>query len=456
MRTVYLLVSVLFVQMAANAQVQFSRIRFAEALEKARTENKIVLLAVQSESCTQCNEVSKAGLNSAVLGRAVNSSCIALSIAPGDADYPLLDSLFSLRNSMGLLFVDADGSYLHRYPGTSSLPLIYIQELEKALQKKENPDRNFKTLQEDYNKGNRSFELLYQLAAKKNEAGIVHDGLTEEMLNLAPKDSAASLTFLQFLAEQIPSIGSKVEQYMHKDNRNFNDAWYLMSQQKRVSINTRIIEKSKNIAIRNKDKFYAERVAQFAAAVNSDRVQARKAHDKHMIDYYKAVNDTASYLSAAIKYYDQYLMTVSVDSVIRADVQRREEMLARLVPERIQQQANGFTANLPQAGIQFAPLGQYYTAELNSGAWAIYTYTHDPYYTGKALAWSKRSLEFFENAAAIDTYARLLYRTGNVDEAVQWLEKAKKLISEKKAAPYPNNQEELIQKMKAGDKKIDE
>lgn len=437
----------------AGAQVQFSNIRFAEAMDKAKKENKIILLSIQSPTCTECNEVSKAGFNNALLARAINSSCISLNVSQQSPDFILLDSLYSIDNTMGLLFVDGEGNYLHRYNGTSSFYIMYMEQLDKALKKKDTPDTAYKRLQAAYHEGNRSFTLLYQLVAKKNEAGILHDALTEEMLNLAPADSANSLTFLQFVNEQIPLIGSPVENYLHRNPGNFNDAWYLMPLQKRVLINNRMIAKSKAKAIRDKNLMYAERVAAFAAGVNTDKIQARKMHDRTMIDYYKGINDTSNYLLASVKYYDQFLMTVSVDSVLRADSLRLREMAANAVPQKLMQPG---APALMRTAVQFAPASQYYTNELNSGAWAIYTYTHDPYYTGKALGWSKRSLEFFENTHAIDTYAKLLYRNGNTAEAIQWLEKAQQLIKDKKAPAYPNNQEELILKMKSGEKKLDE
>jgi TPR repeat protein len=109
-----------------------------------------------------------------------------------------------------------------------------------------------------------------------------------------------------------------------------------------------------------------------------------------------------------------------------------------------------------QTSIQFAPASQNYTNELNNAAWTIYRYTHDPYYTAQALSWSKRALEFFESPAAMDTHAKLLYRTGNKKEAIEWLEKAATLIREKKAPPFPANIEQTLQKMKQDTVPIDE
>ncbi|MES2004579.1 MAG: hypothetical protein V4450_08660 [Bacteroidota bacterium] len=433
-----------------QAQVQFSKLSFQSALDRARTENKMVLLVLESVECVQCNEVAVQGLANASIGQSFNNSCISLQVNASYPDFALLDSLYTIANSFGLLFIDADKNLLHRYASSTTFVKMYQDQLNIALNKKEHPDLAFKQFQEDYNNGKRDFDLLYQLVAKKNAAAQEHDLLTEEMLNLAPKDSALSLSFLQFLAEQAPVYDSKVYVFMHSNNQNFNDAWYLMPLSKRASINGKMTAKSKKKAISEKNAVYAERVASLAAGTYSDRVQARRNHDYTMLDYYKGVKDTSSFLLGSVKYYDQYLMNISVDSVKRVDSIRRAELLANTVPSNITTPSG---KTIFGTSIQYAPTTQYYTRELNNGAWTLYTSTHDPFYMQKALGWIKRANEFYEDPGALDTYARLLYRTGDKTEAIRWQEKA---IEITKSRRMPSGSfDEILSKMKTGDTVID-
>ncbi|SUJ08464.1 thiol:disulfide interchange protein precursor [Sphingobacterium spiritivorum] len=63
--------------------------------------------------------------------------------------------------------------------------------------------------------------------------------------------------------------------------------------------------------------------------------------------------------------------------------------------------------------------------QLNSFAWTIFENCEDKACIESALAWSKKSLEEGdENAAYLDTYANLLYKKGNKDEAITTQEKA--------------------------------
>ena len=452
-----ILIAVLFATVffcTGNAQVQIKDISFQQAIQEAKAADKMVLLIIESPECSECNAVAKQGLSNATLGRSVNSSCITINISPNSNDRAVIDSLYHLNISLGLVFINADGNYLHKYGGSSSYYMTYLEQLNKALDMKEHPDKDYADVQKAYADGKRDFTLLYSLMVKKNALDIEHDQLTEEMLNLAPKDSAASLTFIQFLAEQAPPIGSKADQYMRKDGRNFNDAWYLLPLQKRISLNGKINYKSKNKAIKEKDLVYAERVASFTAGTYTDRTQSRKVHDKNMIDYFKGIKDTSAYLIASSKYYDQYLMSISVDSVQRADSMRRKEMFEAAMPTNKMLQTDGRA--LTGKSIQYAPATQYYTNELNDAAWSIYIYTHDPFYTAKALVWAKRANEFFDNPGAMDTYARLLYRTGNKEEAISWEEKAIKTYNSRKVpVAIVADYETILNKMKTGATVID-
>lgn len=449
LRKIFLVPTLFFVAfVSVFSQVKPRDISLQEALEEAKAADKIVLLWIVSSNCNQCNEVALQGFANPIFARAVNNNSIVVRIPEDSKDFPMLDSLYHISNSLGYLFINADGDFLHRYAATTSYYVTNLEQLDKALKRKENPDIELKQLQKEYDNGKLEFSALYTLVAKKEELQLDHDQLTEEMLKLAPVDSANSLSFLQFLAAQTPIIDSKADQYLRKDNRNFNDAWYLMPLQKRSLINNRIILRSRNKAIKEKNIGYARRVASFAAGTNADRLYARRGYDRNMIEYYKGIHDTAAFLTGSVTFYDQYLMTVSVDSVQRADSLRKMELFANAMasPEKVMQPPG--SSPLMSTRVQFSPATQRYANELNDGAWTIYTYTRDPVYLNKALNWAKRAIEFYDNPGVMDTYARLLYKTGRKEEALEWQEKAVKLSRERK---IPSREfEEVFTKMKAG------
>lgn len=83
---------------------------------------------------------------------------------------------------------------------------------------------------------------------------------------------------------------------------------------------------------------------------------------------------------------------------------------------------------------------------LNSFAWTIFENCNDAACITSALTWSKRSLEGGENAAYLDTYANLLYKSGDKVNAIKWQEKALGAAS----VGEKENYQATLDKMKAG------
>ena len=83
--------------------------------------------------------------------------------------------------------------------------------------------------------------------------------------------------------------------------------------------------------------------------------------------------------------------------------------------------------------------------ELNSFAWTIFENCADVACLQAALNWSKKSIDLQEEAAYLDTYANLLYRTGDQANAIKWQEKALSLASNADKEQYKGT----LEKMKA-------
>ena len=89
-----------------------------------------------------------------------------------------------------------------------------------------------------------------------------------------------------------PSKGSKASVILRQDQDRFNEAWYRLDLPTRVRINNQIIFKSRELAIKKRDKVMANNVAYFAMSTNSNPVAKQRAHMLNMMEYYKGVNDT--------------------------------------------------------------------------------------------------------------------------------------------------------------------
>lgn len=86
---------------------------------------------------------------------------------------------------------------------------------------------------------------------------------------------------------------------------------------------------------------------------------------------------------------------------------------------------------------------------LNDFAWAVFQNSSDPKLLKTALAWSKSTLTKLQDQFSMDTYANLLYKLGNKEEAIQWEEHASQ------AAPDDKIYKDTLDKMKKGEKTWD-
>jgi hypothetical protein len=209
-------------------------------------------------------------------------------------------------------------------------------------------------------------------------------------------------------------------------------------------------------AIADRDMNYAYRVASnrqmnFASSKNVE--DGQKANQETMLQYYKGINDTANYLRNVDAFYQLSYMATRVETIQKEDSISKEKAFKNV-------SANPFNSpslqsdSLHKRTVMFAPRAAYFGSQLNNGAWTVYTYTRDINYLTKALSWAKRGLEFSETTAIMDTYARLLYKTGNKEEALIWEQKA--VDGNKKKDISATDYEKVLSLMKAGAIKIDE
>jgi hypothetical protein len=174
-----------------------------------------------------------------------------------------------------------------------------------------------------------------------------------------------------------------------------------------------MVVKSARKAIETKDLAYQVQVATFAGSIN--RAVSQKVYDQFMMGYYKGIKDTAMYISSAISFYDKYFMTVSLEQVLKVDSARKRAMFGKAPADTID--IDGIKNYRNQ--ITFVSQTNFFANELNKAAWSLYKMSNDPAILSKALEWIKKALVFQNSPGIIDTYARLLYKTGNKTEAVK-------------------------------------
>jgi hypothetical protein len=426
---------------------------FDEVCEQAKKEDKIVMLVVETDKCSQCNEVGRIGLSDPTAKRMIdaNAKLLFVSKIPEPLSNPNL--FFSFQDKFfGVIYLDGDKNILSLYSGSSTSHKIYIDKLEEAIKEKKSKSPGIAKLSNEYYGNKNNFKIAYGLIEKMLEMGLEpQQGIIDDLTQAAPADSINSVTFLQFIYKAAPEVGSYSERYGQKNYDNSQMAWWRMSLNTRISINARIHQKSLKKAIINKDRNYLYQVSYMISnAFRPSGAHAMQvAQQATVLEYYKGTNDTALYLTYAATHFDNFFMTISVDSILKIDSINKEKLIKSFANKNKQ----GLSVAEEKSFI-LQTLGMKYASALNDGAWTTYTFTKEKNYLSNALRWAKRANEFFETPEIMDTYARILYKTNNKSLAIEWENRAIDLMKRRNfsAAEY----EKVLEAMKNGSDKIDE
>ena len=428
----------------AFCQVRFEPISFDQALQRSKESGRLIFLQLDSPTCDQCNEVADKGLEDTKLAAQLEQGFICVRFGPGHPDRNRVADLYNKEKFFGSLFIGSDGALLHSFPRTTTSSSEYFKQIDIALTKAGEGLR-ISEFEKEYKNGNRSIGLIEQLLLLRKTLYLNTDTLLDEYVSLLPDDSLRSSSTILFIAKLYPVTGSKAYTAIRKDYALFNKAWYQLSLPDRIGINNMIIYKSMQKAIREKNLDYAYQVAAFARGTNTNNAYAgNRAFDSNLLQFFKETNDTARYLRSAVDFYDSYYMSINVDSLKQRDSLNKGSLFAKRVPQG-SQTGEGV---IYKKEIAYAPISQSYTRTLNDGAWNFYKWTNEPRYLEKALQWSYRAIELYESPEVIDTYARLLYKTGRKNEAIEWESKAIEL--KKKRGFKTTDFEKVLADIKAG------
>ena len=134
MKKLLLTLSALLAVAPAIAQgIEFSQISFAEGLEKARSENKMVFIDCFTEWCGPCKMLSTNVFTQAEVGELFNSRFVNLKIDMEKSEGVELAERFAVTAYPTLLMLDAEGNVQHRVVGYTE-PAALIEHGRTALE----------------------------------------------------------------------------------------------------------------------------------------------------------------------------------------------------------------------------------------------------------------------------------------------------------------------------------
>lgn len=118
MKYVLLVIALVCLSMRMNAQgIEFESITFAEALKKAKAENKMVFIDCYTSWCGPCKKLSKYVFTQKEVGDVYNPQFVNIKVDMEKGEGPMLKDKLGVIYYPTLLFLDSEGNTLHKIVG---------------------------------------------------------------------------------------------------------------------------------------------------------------------------------------------------------------------------------------------------------------------------------------------------------------------------------------------------
>lgn len=279
--------SLLFISVTRAQGIEFFHGTWPEALEKAKTEEKIIFVDAFASWCGPCKRMAAQTFPDPKAGDYFNANFINLKIdmeKPENADFA---GKYPVGSYPTLMFIDANGKIVLKEVGAKNVEQL-IQTGQKALGKS---DKSV-DYEKKYNEGNREPQLMFDYVRALNASGKPSLKITNEYLN-TQKDLSSEFN-LKFILEGAVDADSRVFDLLMKYQKEITK----VSSDQAVAAR---IEKACRNTLKKAIEFKNEPLLEETKAKMKSALPEKAetfAYSADM-DYYLATKDVKKYLKTA-------------------------------------------------------------------------------------------------------------------------------------------------------------
>jgi thioredoxin-related protein len=373
--------------MQADAQIAFHNGTWAEALAKAKKENKLIFMDAYTTWCGPCKWLAKNVFTDKEVGEFFNKNFVCVKMDMEKGEGIALAEKYGVQAYPTLLYIDGNGELAHRNCGAVEAP-EFIEQGRTAL----DPSKQFATYHKKYESGKPDASLAYTYLSMREDGCMDYEKELRHYLNNVPESELGSRDNWKIIYSFVNDAQSREFLYLveHKDD--------LAKMASVDSVNNKIMQvyqASLMSSIKKKDSVNYEFFK--SQLKKSGHPEATRITMESDMRYYRVMDNTEAYAASSVLYIEKY--------------------------------------------------GKDNAGALNNAAWGFYETVDDPKMLNKALEWSKRSVELENSYANNDTYAALHYKLGNKQEAMKAAQKAIDIA--KKNGDDAKETEQLMKKIKA-------
>lgn len=276
---------------ALSAQgIEFFHGTWAEALEKAKTEEKLIFVDAFASWCGPCKRMSSQTFPDPKAGEFFNANFINMKIDMEKPENAEFAGKYPVGSYPTLMFIDATGKMVMKDVGAKTVDQL-LETGKKALGKNDRSE----DFEKKYAEGNRDPKMLYDYVRALNLAGKPSLKITNEYLN-SQQDLSTEFN-LKFILEGAVDADSRVFDLLLK----YRDKIVAVASED--AVNNKVEKACKNTvakAIEFKNKTLLEEAKTKMKTGNPARGVAF-GYEADM-NYAKAVKDPAMFLKTAKAY----------------------------------------------------------------------------------------------------------------------------------------------------------
>lgn len=174
MKIITFIASVLFLTQSAFTQIKFEQGSLSDVLQKAKSENKLLMVDVLTDWCKWCVELDNKVYSDPEVSNFANTKQINFKIDAEKGEGIDFAKKYKISGYPTVLFLDGGGNEIDRIYG-------YV------------PKKDFFTMMQDYNKGINTFNYLVQTLQKEPNNVEANLKLADKYLALGETDKAKTL-----------------------------------------------------------------------------------------------------------------------------------------------------------------------------------------------------------------------------------------------------------------------
>ena len=270
--------------------IEFFHGNWAEALEKAKSEDRIIFVDAYTTWCGPCKKMSANVFPDEKVGDFYNSNFLNVKIDMEKGEGRTFRSTYKVSGFPTLLYVDGEGKLVHKEVGAREADAL-IKLGKKALAKVDYTSK-YSTA---YEAGDRSFDLMYNYVKALNKAKKPSLKVSNEYLrtqkNLKTEEN------LKFILEAAVEVDSRSFGLL-EDHKSA-----IIKQEGKEKVQDRISLAASN-TVRKAIVYKSEDLLKEAQSKMKKHLPAKAKAFAHtsQIEYYAGLGEAEQYLKAAKKY----------------------------------------------------------------------------------------------------------------------------------------------------------